>query len=226
MKHVIYYTEYYDRLGNFLRKEECDAFFFTLPDDTEALDIAAQPPIGCRLLLPKLLEDKVSEGDWRAFAAKKPDYQLKYASQYDVGDGVAIYSVYERLFEENEPHEPYSVHVSIGDGEDLTLDMCVVPLDYDLGDIHVTRWAKVTQEEDVFMASKGIDVVASSNPANDKEVHIYYGDWAIRGRWYSMEQIAPFEFVYHCRNSLCRFDVIFNIERYTWDGNYESLLHD
>ena len=33
MKHVIYHTEYYDNKGTFLREEENDAYFNTLPAD-------------------------------------------------------------------------------------------------------------------------------------------------------------------------------------------------
>lgn len=212
MKHVIYRTEYFDHSGKVLRTEEYDAFFNTFPDDTEALDIAAQPPIGCRLLLPKLVAGKLTEEDWLAFAAKKPGYQLKYASRYDLNaDQYAIYAIYEKLFEDDGPFEPYLVRVLIGGSKDLTLDMCVEPLDYDLGDIHITRWEAIGPDAE----GKGINIVASSNPANDREVQVHYGDWTISGRWESMAQIAPFEFVYHCRNSLFRFDVIFNVERFS-----------
>jgi len=33
MKHVIYYTEFYSGNGTFLRDEENDAYFNTLPED-------------------------------------------------------------------------------------------------------------------------------------------------------------------------------------------------
>lgn len=209
MKHVIYYTEYYDHLGNLLRKEENDAYFNTFPDDKEALDIAAQPPVGCRLLLPKLLSGKLSEGDWRAFAAKKPDYQLKYASQYDVDDGFAIYAIYEQLLDDEEFPEPYMVHVSFGAGNELTLDLCVAPLDYDLGDIHITRWEAVGPDAE----DKGISIVAGDNSTQDRQITIYYEDWTVSGRWETMEQVSKDVFKYHCHNSLFPFTVTINIER-------------
>lgn len=74
MKHVIYHTDYYDHAGNILRDEEYDANFNTFPDDKEALDRAAQPPIGCRLLLPKLVPSRLSKEQWEALIAKQPDY--------------------------------------------------------------------------------------------------------------------------------------------------------
>ena len=41
MKHVIYYTEYIDAKGMFLREEEYDAYFNTVPSDIQGLERTA-----------------------------------------------------------------------------------------------------------------------------------------------------------------------------------------
>ena len=222
MKHVIYHTDYYDHAGNILRAEEYDANFNTFPDDKEALDRAAQPPIGCRLLLPKLVPSRLSKEQWEALIAKQPDYQLKYASLFDTDEGYAIYAIYERIFEDDYPPEPYLVEVSFEGGNDLRLELCVAPTDYDLGDVHITKWEAIGPNAE----DKGISIAASDNPNQDKQVSIYYDHWTILGVWDTMEQVEPRVFVYHCHNALFRFDVTFNLERDSWDGDYESLLHD
>lgn len=226
MKHVIYRTEHYSRGGAFLGEEEYDAYFQTLDNDI-MMDIAVQPPVGCRLLLPKLVPSRISEKQWEKLCSKKPGYQLRYASLYDEDQlRYAIYAIYERMVEDDDYLEPYMAHVSIGETGDVTLDMCVVPTDYDLHDIHITKWDAVDSfGETGGSASRGISISAAKDPAGDKGVTVFYDDLHISGRWISMEQVSPRLFVYHCRNSLFRFDVSFNIERYPWDGDYESLLH-
>lgn len=227
MKHVIYHTDYYDHAGNILRDEEYDANFNTFPDDKEALDRAAQPPIGCRLLLPKLVPSRLSKEQWEALIAKQPNYQLRYASLYDTDDGYAIYAIYERFFESDELPELYMACVSFGENDNVTLDMCVVPMDYDLGNEHVTKWDEVEAKEGETVKTENcIRIVSCEDPRKDKQIRVYYGGWTISGKWDTMEQVRPRVFVYHCHNALFRFDVTFNLERDLWDGDYESLLHD
>lgn len=131
MKHVIYHTDYYDHAGNILRDEEYDANFNTFPDDKKALDRAAQPPIGCRLLLPKLVPSRLSKEQWEALIAKQPDYQLKYASLFDTDEGYAIYAIYERIFEDDELPELYMACVSFGENDDVTFNLERDPWDGD-----------------------------------------------------------------------------------------------
>ena len=95
MKRVIYHTEYYDNNGQFLREEEQDAYFNTLPQDSSQLEI--EPPIGCRLLQPKLVPSKLSKEQWEYLKAKKTDSELKYASLCEEGNGgYSIYAIYEQ----------------------------------------------------------------------------------------------------------------------------------
>ncbi len=228
MKHVIYHTEYYNRNEMFCqREEECDAYFNTLPEDDSA-NTERRAPIGCRLLQPKLLESQLTKEQWETLAAKKPDYQLRYASMYDVDENqYAIYAIYERVFEtDNEPEE-YSACVSFGENDEVTLDLCVVPQDHESLDEHMTYWEEVTpQDGEIVKTGNGISIVSSTKPDRDKMVRVSYGAWSITGKWDAMEQESPGIFIYHCHNSLFRFDITFNIERYLWDGNYESLLHE
>ena len=226
MKHVIYHTDYYDQAGNILREEEYDAYFRTLPEEGST-DIAKCPPVGCRLLQPKLVPSRLTKEQWEILKAKQPDYQVRYASLFDTDDGYAIYAIYERVFEDVDFQEEYMACVSFGENEELTLGMCVVPEDYDLGFEHVTRWDEVAPRDgDIVNTEKGIRIVSSSDPKMDKGVSIHYGGWTISGKWDTMEQIEPRIIVYHCHNSLFRFDITFNLERYPWDGDYESLLHE
>ena len=95
MKRVIYHTEYFDNNGQFLREEEQDAYFNTLPQDSSQLEI--EPPIGCRLLLPKLVPSRLTKEQWEHLCAKKPDYELKYASLCDGENGeYSIYAIFEK----------------------------------------------------------------------------------------------------------------------------------
>ena len=220
MKHVIYHTDYYDYAGNILRDEEYDAYFKTFHDDKVTLDRAAQPPVGCRLILPRIISRRLSKEQWNSLIAKQPDYQLQYASLFDTYEGYAIYAIYEQDFDDDFTLEPYWVEVSIGGGNDLKLELCVTPFDYVLGSMHITRWEAFEPN----VEDNGICITASNNPTDDKLVNIHYYDWIIRGVWDTMEQVGPHKFVYRCHNSLFRFDVLFDIE--TWDGNDESLLHD
>lgn len=226
MKHVIYHTDYYDHAGNILRDEEYDAYFNTLPDD-DSEDTEKLPPIGYRLLQPKLVPSRLSNEQWESLIAKQPDYQLRYASLFDTDEGYAIYAIYERIIEDDELPELYMACVSFGENDDVTLDMCVVPMDYDLGNEHVTKWDEVEAKEGETVKTENcIRIISCADPDKDKQVRVYYGDWTISGKWDTIEQVRPRVFVYHCHNALFRFDVTFNLERDAWDGDYESLLHD
>lgn len=123
--------------------------------------------------------------------------------------------------------EEYMAHVSFGGSEEVTLDMCVVPENYDLEDEHITKWDEVKAHEGQMVKTEnGIRLVSSSNPIQDKQVHLFYGGWTISGKWDTKEQVSKDIFIYHCHNSLFRFDITFNMEHEPWDGNYESLLED
>ena len=225
MKHVIYHTDYYDHAGNILRDEECDAYFNTLPDDDSA-DTEKRAPIGCRLLEPKFVPSRLTKEQWESLMVKQSDYQLRYASLFDTDEGYAIYAIYERVYEDDELQEMYMACMSFGKNDDVTLDMCVVPLDYELGDEHVTQWDEVEEKEgETVKTENSISIVSSADPKKDKQVRVYHGGWTIFGKWDTMEQVRPRVFVYHCHNALFRFDVTFNLERDAWDGDYESLLN-
>jgi len=208
MKHVIYRTEYYSNTGAFLRDEENDAYFNTIENDP-TIEFEVKPPIGCRLLQPKLVPSRISKEQWAVLSTKKPDYQLKYASLYDVDkDRYAIYAIYERFFEEEESNEVYSLCVSIGSKKELTLYLFVIPVDYDLGDRHTTKWDAVNFDGTTPVKTEDCVHITSNN-----KVTIFYKDFTIEGEWLSMEQISQYEFVYHCQNSIFPFDITINIER-------------
>ncbi|MBR2166856.1 MAG: hypothetical protein IJ920_00740 [Paludibacteraceae bacterium] len=226
MKHVIYHTDYYDHAGNILRDEECDAYFNTLPDD-DSESMEKFPPNGCRLLELKIVPDRLTKEQWESLMAKQPDYQLRYASLFDTDEGYAIYAIYERLCEDDELQKMYMGCIAFGQNDDVTLDMCVVPLDYELGDEHVTQWDEVEEKEgETVKTENSIRIVSCADPEKDRQIRVYYGGWTISGKWDLMEQVRPYVYVYHCHNALFRFDVTFSLERDAWDGNYESLLHD
>ena len=167
MKHVIYRTEYYHPNEIFCyREEEYDAYFNTFPDDKEALDKAAQPPIGCRLLLPKLVLSRLTKEQWETLIAKKPDYQLRYASLFDTDERYAIYAIYERIFKDEDwPKLYYIACVSFGENKEVTLDMCVIPEDYDTGDNHYTFWEEDTsKEEETIKIVNAIRILSSVDP--------------------------------------------------------------
>ena len=136
MKHVIYHTEYYDRNEMFcLREEECDAYFNTIPEDSSALQETI-PPIGCRLLLPKLVPSRLTKEQWEHLRIKKPDYELKYASLCDGENGeYSIYAIYEKWLgdeKDGEISEVFPVCVSFGENEDVALFLHAIPIDYAL----------------------------------------------------------------------------------------------
>ena len=220
MKHVIYRTEYYSHAGVLLREEESDAYFNTIENDP-TIEFEAKPPIGCRLLQPKLVPSRISKEQWAVLSTKKPDYQLKYASLYDIdNEQYAIYAIYERYFEE-ESSEAYSLCVTIGSKREVSLYLTVIPVDYDLVDFHTTKWDAI--EYDGITPIKTGDCV---HIASNNKVTIFYKDFTIEGEWESMEQISKCEFVYHCHNSLFHFDITISIERGEWNGDYEELLHN
>lgn len=231
MKHVIYHTEYYNRNEMFcLREEECDAYFNTIPEDSSALQETI-PPIGCRLLLPKLVPSRLTKEQWEHLRIKKPDYELKYASLCDGENGeYSIYAIYEKWLgdeKDGEISEVLPVCISFGENDDVTLDMHVIPIDYTLIDKHITRWDEALFEgTNISRAGNYITIIASPGTKEDKKVIIYHNGWTIVGKWDTMEQVSKGIFVYHCCNSLFRFSVTINIERESWDGDYESLLHE
>ena len=215
MKHVIYHTDYFDSNGQFLREEEQDAYFNTLPQDELELpeDI---PPVGCRLLQPKLVPSRLSKAQWDYLGAKKPDYELKYASLVDGENGnYSLYAIYEKWlgYEKNgEISSVYPIAVSFGDKEEVTLEMHVIPFDYQLDDEHITRWDEALFEgTDISRTENYIKIISSPDPAQDKQVIIHHNSWTISGKWETMTQHPDGLFVYHCRNSLFAFDITINI---------------
>lgn len=230
MKHVIYHTEYYNRNEMFChREEECDAYF-NIIDGDDADETEAQPPIGCRLLQPKLLASKLSKKQWDNLVAKKPDHTLRYASLYDVDENqYVIYAIYECVTEEVYDGEGYTAHVSLGENNDIILEMFVIPKDFGLapGD-HVTLWHELDYSNmDRRETDNWIRISSSKNPKKDRKVWISRNGWNILGKWESMEHVSLYEFVYHCRNSLFRFDVTINIEKYSdiYGANDENFLN-
>ena len=220
MKHVIYRTEYFNRAGELLRDEESDAYFNTIEKDP-TINFEAKPPIGCRLLQPKLVPSRLSKEQWEVLQSKMPDYKLKYASMYDVDENqYAIHAIYERVFENEESNEVYTLSVSMGSNNEVCLHLLVLPVDYDLGDSHITRWDAV--DYDGITPIKTDDCV---HITSNKKVIIFYKDFTIEGEWSSMDQISKYEFVYHCRNSLFPFDISINLQREdSWSDNNEDYL--
>ena len=90
------------------------------------------------------------------------------------------------------------------------LFLLVQPVDYDLGDCHLTRWDAVSYEGTTLVKTDDCVHITSK-----KEVIISYKDFSITGKWETMEQVSKDIFVYHCRNSLFPFDI--TIERYLWN---------
>ena len=215
MKHVIYHTAYFDSNGQFLREEEQDAYFNTLPQDELELPDDF-PPVGCRLLQPKLVPSRLSKAQWEYLKAKKPDYELKYASLVDGENGnYSLYAIYEKWlgYEKNgEISSVYPIAVSFGDKEEVTLEMHVIPFDYQLDDEHITRWDEALFEgTDISRTENYIKIISSPDPAQDKQVIIHHNSWTISGKWETMTQQPDGLFIYHCRNSLLAFDITINI---------------
>ena len=214
MKRVIYHTEYFDNNGQFLREEEQDAYFNTLPQDSSQLDI--EPPIGCRLLQPKLVPSKLTQEQWEYLKAKKPDSELKYASLCEDGNGgYSIYAIYEKWlgYEKNgEISSVYPVAVSFGEKEEVMLEMHVIPFDYQLDNEHITRWDEgLFEGTDISRTENYIKIISSPDPQKDKQVIIHHNGWTISGKWETMIQHPDGLFIYHCRNSLLAFDITINI---------------
>ena len=119
------------------------------------------------------------------------------------------------------------VCVSFGEHNDVTLDMCVVKEEYDLGEDYITRWDEITPREgETVKTDNCVRIVSSADTDKDKQVCVCYGDWTIKGKWDTKEDVSERLIVYHCHNALFRFDVLFDISHDPWDGDYESLLHD
>ena len=117
------------------------------------------------------------------------------------------------------------VCVSFGENNDVTLDMCVVKEEYDLDGDHITRWYEVTpQDGETIKTDNGISIISNPDPEKDKQVIVYYGDWTISGKWDTREEEPERTIIYHCHNSLFRFDVMFDISRDPGNGDYEELL--
>lgn len=99
MRRVIYLTEYFEQGGQFLRKEEYDAYFHTIPED-ESANTDAETFKGCKLLHPKHVPSRLTQEQWDVLLSKKPGCQLLYASLFDVSDTqYAIFSMYEQKIE-------------------------------------------------------------------------------------------------------------------------------
>ena len=216
MKRVIYHTEYFDNNGQFLREEEQDAYFNTLPQDSSQLEI--EPPIGCRLLQPKLVPSKLTQEQWEYLKAKKPDSELKYASLCeDANGGYSIYAIYEQWLgyeKDGEISSVYPVVISFGDKEEVMLEMHVIPMDYIAGEEHITRWDEALFEgTDISRTENYIKIISSPYPAQDKQVIIHHNSWTISGKWESMEEASPVMITYLCHNSLFPFKITINIEK-------------
>ena len=156
--------------------------------------------------------------------AKKPDYELRYASLCDGEDGeYSYYAIYEKWLgnEENgEISEVFPACVSFGKNDDVKLELHVIPFDYSIDDEHITRWDEALFEgTNISRTDNYIKIVASPVATKDKQVIVYYNGWTISGRWETMEQASKDLFVYHCRNSVFPFDVSINIEKYSGDNS-------
>lgn len=99
MRRVIYRTECFEQGGKFLREEEYDAHFHTVPKD-EPANTEAETFKGCKLLHPKHVPSRLTQEQWDVLLSKKPGGQLLCASLYDVSDTqYAIFSMYEQKTE-------------------------------------------------------------------------------------------------------------------------------
>lgn len=131
------------------------------------------------------------------------------------------------MIEVLENREPFMVCVSFGGSEDVTLDMCVVKEEFDLDGDRITRWyEEIPREGETVRTDNGISIRSSDNPEKDKRVAVYYGALSIWGKWDTREEDPERTIIYHCYNTLFRFDIMFDISHDPWDGDYESLLHD
>lgn len=225
MKHIIYYTEFYNSDGTFLRKEESDAYFDTIHPENQS-HLGNKPPIGCFLLLPKLLSNKLSKEHWANLAAKKPDYQLKYATLCEESTGnYSIYAIYERVIAEEKAGQVYSIALSMGRQDEVSLDLNVIPTDYDIGGEHVTLWDEVAFEGTTrYITDNYVCIKASQDPSEDRKIIIHHSGWTVIGKWETMEQVSKDIFVYHCHNSLFLFKLTINIEKEA--GAYRESYED
>lgn len=127
----------------------------------------------------------------------------------------SLYAIYEKWlgYEKNgEISSVYPIAVSFGDKEEVTLEMHVIPFDYQLDDEHITRWDEALfVGTDISRTENYIKIISSPDPAQDRQVIIYHNNWTISGKWETMTQHPDGLFIYHCRNSLLAFDITINI---------------
>ena len=212
MKHVIYHTEYIDAKGMFQREEEYEAYFNTLPSDFHCS--ARMAFNGRRLLNPAHRECHLSKEQLECLKSKKPGYELKYVSIYDVDDGNrAIYAIYEKMIPDEKSKAIYSASVEIGEENNgVSFAMDVFPTDYDLSyDEHITRWDGVRcAGTDILPTDDWISFCESSDAAKDRHVTIVHGNLSMFGICEKMIRKNKFVTEYHCRNSLFPFIITLN----------------
>jgi len=213
MRHVIYHTEYIDARGMFLREEEYDAYFNTLPEDFQPSEQSAFN--GCRSVKPAHRDGNPAKGQLERLKAKKPGYEQVFLNINDVEDGNrAIYTIYEKMIpDEDAPRAIYYASVEIGEANNgVSFAMDVIPVNYELsGDEHITRWDGVRCEgKGIFQTGDWISICESPDAAKDKHVTIVHGSWSISGKWEKMVRKNKFVTEYHCRNSLFSFVITFN----------------
>ena len=221
MKHVIYHTEYIDAEGRFLREEEYDAYFNTVPSDIQGLERTAFN--GYRIFNPTHRKCNIGKEHLERLKSKKPDYELKYVSIFGAEeDQRAIYAIYEKMLPDDEYGVIYSAGVEIGEennGVSFSLD--VTPIDYDiLYNEHVTRWDGIRCDgTGIFPTGDWISFLESPEDDKDKRVSVVHGNWSLHGKWEKIIHKNKFITEYHCRNSLFPFVIILNTAHTQEDWN-------
>jgi len=211
MRHVIYRTEYIDARGMFLREEEYDAYFNTLPEKFQPSGRTTLN--GC--LRPAHRDGNPAKDQLERLKAKKPGYELVFLNLYDVeGGNRAVYTIYEKMIPDGDaPRAIYYASVEIGEANNgVSFAMDVIPVNYDLSyDEHITRWDGIRCEgAGIFQTGDWISLCESPDAAKDKNVTIVHGSWSISGKWDKMVQKNKFVTQYHCRNLLFPFVITFN----------------
>lgn len=65
----------------------------------------------------------------------------------------------------------------------MTLEMHVIPFDYQLDDEHIFRWDEALFEgTDISRTENYIKIISSPAPQKDKQVIIHHNSWTISGK--------------------------------------------
>lgn len=202
MTHVIYRTEYFNRDGSFINREEVSVDLYKLPVDDAAIECAR--PESWKILQSMFVESILSKELFDHLLANIPDnyYHLRYAALYNMPDGrYVIFSIYEKYGEQVE------LTINIFNGETIRYSN---PNE---------QWVQLGNdyETDRIEISKSIDGhgspwvwigVRQFEKEKRPQACMSFGDWYLSGKLDSVEHISPIETHYLCSTPDFQFTII------------------